>query len=100
MVLRKESKDVSTCSLVVAKGGPRLVESNRMCPGRHPTTVRHVAVNRCSLRVFHRCPHADAGPSRPTIFSAIQYQLGLKLESRKAAVDSYIIERVEKPSAN
>jgi uncharacterized protein (TIGR03435 family) len=39
------------------------------------------------------------GPG-PSIFVALEEQLGLKLESRKAQVDSVVIEHVEKPSEN
>jgi uncharacterized protein (TIGR03435 family) len=38
--------------------------------------------------------------SRPSIFTAIQEQLGLKLTSKKMPVDSIVIESVEKPSGN
>ena len=36
----------------------------------------------------------------PDIFTAFQQQLGLKLESTKAAVDVIVIEKIERPSAN
>jgi uncharacterized protein (TIGR03435 family) len=36
----------------------------------------------------------------PSIFSAIQDQLGLKLESTKGPVEVLVIDHVEKPSAN
>ena len=36
----------------------------------------------------------------PSIFTALQEQLGLKLESTKAPVDMIVIDSVEKPSAN
>jgi uncharacterized protein (TIGR03435 family) len=36
----------------------------------------------------------------PSIFTAIQEQLGLKLESKKGPVDILVIEHVEPPSAN
>jgi bla regulator protein BlaR1 len=40
---------------------------------------------------------ADSGPS---IFTAIQEQLGLKLESKKGPVEILVIDHVEKPSEN
>lgn len=43
---------------------------------------------------------APADPSGPSIFSAIQDQLGLKLEPRKGPIESIVIERAERPSAN
>lgn len=36
----------------------------------------------------------------PSLFTALQEQLGLKIESRKAPVDCIVIDHVEKPSAN
>jgi uncharacterized protein (TIGR03435 family) len=39
-------------------------------------------------------------PSGPSIFTAIQEQLALKLESIKAPVELLVIDRVEQPSAN
>ena len=44
-----------------------------------------------------RAANADSGPS---IFTAIQEQLGLKLESQKGPVPILVIDRIEKPSEN
>jgi uncharacterized protein (TIGR03435 family) len=42
----------------------------------------------------------DSVPDGPSIFTAVQEQLGLKLESGKAPVDAIIIDHIEKPSPN
>lgn len=45
-------------------------------------------------------PPAPADSSGPTLFTALQEQLGLKLEPRKAPVEIFVIDRAEKPSEN
>ena len=38
--------------------------------------------------------------TRPSLFAALQDQLGLRLDSKKWPVDVIVIDRVEKPSQN
>ena len=49
-------------------------------------------------------PGVDAPPppkaDGPTLFTALQEQLGLRLEPQKAPVETIVIDRIEKPSEN
>ncbi len=45
-------------------------------------------------------PMSATDPSGPTLFAAIQEQLGLKLESGKGPVEVIVIDHVERPSGN
>jgi uncharacterized protein (TIGR03435 family) len=45
-------------------------------------------------------PPPPGTPEAPDLYTAIQQQLGLKLESTKTLVDVIVIDKVEKPSEN
>lgn len=45
-------------------------------------------------------PPADDAAALPDLFTAMQQQLGLKLESAKTPVEVLVVDKVEKPSAN
>lgn len=42
----------------------------------------------------------DSDTSRPSLFTALQDNLGLKLESRKDVAEVIVIDHAEKPDAN
>ncbi len=47
-----------------------------------------------------REPAPPADTAGPSIFTALQEQLGLKLESKKGPVETIVIDHVERPSEN
>ena len=60
-----------------------------------------------NVKVFWRPERArptvtgvDDAMERPTLFDALQQQLGLRLESRKMPINILVIDRAEKPSEN
>jgi uncharacterized protein (TIGR03435 family) len=47
-----------------------------------------------------KAPPAPDNAPHPDLYTAIQQQMGLKLEAVKAQADVMVVDRVEKPSAN
>jgi uncharacterized protein (TIGR03435 family) len=45
-------------------------------------------------------PTGNPEPPKPDLFSAIQQQLGLRLEATKGPIEALVIDRVERPSEN
>jgi uncharacterized protein (TIGR03435 family) len=45
-------------------------------------------------------PPSDDPNAPPSLYTAIQEQLGLKLEATKSNADAFVIDQIEKPSAN
>ncbi len=45
-------------------------------------------------------PNTEDPNAPPSLYTALQEQLGLKMESTKAAAPAFVIDHVEKPSAN
>ena len=91
-----------------------------MLLSRMPETEGRVVVNKTGLTGNYnftlkwaplgdaQAPGAQGGPlqkssddeSKPGLFTALEEQLGLKLESQKGSVETLVVDHVEQPSAN
>lgn len=124
----RETKEGSAYSLVAAKSGPKLQASAaaeysthvnagktqvqmtisratiaQLC-GRLSTFLGRPVLDGTNLMgVFDArlnfAPEGEEG-DYPSIFTALQEQLGLKLESTKSPIDVLVVDHVEHPSAN
>jgi len=118
LALHEENKEVSGYALIVAKGGLK-VQGQPRGPIRvacgSPTTQ---ALARClssrlgqpvidETNITEACncylsmeALGEDQPSPPSIFTVLEEQLGLKLESRKISSKMLVIDHVENPSEN
>jgi uncharacterized protein (TIGR03435 family) len=70
-------------------------------PGRYDFTLTWTADESQFAALGVRVPPPSGDPNAPPgLFTAIQEQLGLKLESTNAPVSVLVVDRVEKPSEN
>jgi uncharacterized protein (TIGR03435 family) len=123
--LSRETKDLPVYALVVGKGGHKFHEADGGSDGKNTTgrgriTARKVSMEWLSERLggqlertvvdrtglqgnfafeLEWAPDPD-DLSGPSVFIALQEQLGLKLEPQKGSVEILVIEHVEKPSEN
>lgn len=121
----RESREMPVLTLKIAKGGPKLQPSVGSGPevrgGRGRLVTRNVTMGMFAAQLAGRVldrpvldqtgiqgefdiklewtpeESPDGGPS---IFAALQEQLGLKLEAQKGMVEMLVIDHAEKPSAN
>lgn len=129
LTVRKDSKPTSGYSLVAAKGGPKVTPTKTPMPpgtmrsrgvinGRSGTMqmlasvltnyVGRPVVDRTGLEdsYDYKLEYADDGePNAPvsegaSIFTALQEQLGLKLEPGRVPVETIVVVKVERPSDN
>jgi len=128
LALHTEAKDMPIYALVIAKGGLKLHRNTSTDKprgvGSGPSTFRGTGIpldefarglsgitgrpvrNETGLDGLydidlHWIPdNAPADSVRPSLYTALQEQAGLKLEAKKGPVDVTVIDRAERPSEN
>ncbi len=129
LALRPETREMPIYALVQAKGGHKLKASSPDAkgPGMQSNNTRMTGdaiylpmltnslasmlgrpvVNETGLDgpfdfKMEWAPESqpEAAAAGPSLFTAIQEQLGLKLESRKGPAKVFVIEKIQKPSEN
>jgi uncharacterized protein (TIGR03435 family) len=128
LVVHRESKELPIYTLVAGKSGPkfRAVEDDGSAPetgsgGGHQIKAHHISMKllAATLQGWIGDTVVDAtglaglydlnldfsvdestSSEGPTVFEALQRQLGLKLEAGKGPVEVAVIDHVEKPSVN
>jgi uncharacterized protein (TIGR03435 family) len=125
-----ETRESTTLALVVAKSGPKFRQSKDDAAGNkeridiRPTEISGVNIpfghfvtvlaaqlkrtvtnatglsGNFDLSLKYVRDDAPEGANGPTVFSALEDQLGLKLESRKGPVEVMVIDSAEKPREN
>ena len=73
----------------------RLVTDNTGLTGRYDLTLDWQSDDSAGPATHDNGPDA-----KPSLFTALQEQLGLKLEPTKGPVDTLVIDHVEMPSEN
>jgi len=126
LVFHRETKELVVYSLVVGKNEPKLKEGGTEGPylsGPAPgklvgTRASMASLTRALSRSLGRpvndetglhgqydftlvwSPDDAADSSGPSMFTAVQDQLGLRLESKKAPVETIVIDHLGAPSPN
>jgi bla regulator protein blaR1 len=92
---------------LVARGAPLEWLANTLVSVPVVTGVDRPVIDRTGITgnygftlKFAPAQAANPDPDRPQLFTALEEQLGLKLESTRAPIDVLVIDRVEKPTTN
>ena len=127
VVLHRQTRELPVFVLTVAKNGPKGLHESIAAKSDFVNNGHHLNCQRLSMAAFARdflanqtgrsvtdktgiagefdftldwAPDDAPSDTSPTLFVALQEQLGLKLEQQRGPVEVLIIDRAEHPAAN
>jgi uncharacterized protein (TIGR03435 family) len=100
-VMKGTRTTMSNLAVVLSRQVERPVLDRTGLSGRYNFEMKYMPEGGCgSRRPGEGSSSSETLPDRPSIFTAIQEQLGLKLGAIKGPVEVIVIDHVEKPQAN
>jgi uncharacterized protein (TIGR03435 family) len=95
--LKAQAVPISTLAMMLSKEVHRQVVDKSGLTGKYDITLRWTPDEMANDAAASGAP---VGESAPSLFTALQEQLGLRLDSVKGPVDTIVVDHLEQPTEN
>jgi uncharacterized protein (TIGR03435 family) len=82
------------------EAGGRVVVDNTGMTGEYSWTLRWTPERLGPAQATGGDTSADSADDAPTLFTALEEQLGLKLSRQKGSISALVVDQIERPTAN